>query len=301
MPRLRQPTVEAMRLLVITPWGDMECLSYPYNSDSWINSHSKLDTMTITITGHAEIDQQHELLDSAVGRLAFFCSEAERRPDATCDTCNAFKLKHCRSTLRMIAGELAASLSGHSAYEEKMMELLPATPSCLAHVKAHKSAHEGIARQLKKLTLQIANDSPRAIGHLMMHVVGDWLGNHSTLFDTRLVRLGKSDSPKVDLDSELVTMLDQHVFPNRPTKSKASSSTCAALRGMKLEVRGRFESLSPAQRRVFWLVVGGKTNREIADELRVSVNTIKTHRAAIFQKMEVSSALELVKKADALS
>ena len=256
--------------------------------------------MTISLTGHAEIDQQHELLDSTVGRLAFFCAEAEHRPDVTCDTCNAIKQKHCRSVLSKIAGELAAFLSGHSAYEEKMMELLPATPSCQAHVKAHKSAHEGIAKQLRKLTLQIANDSPREVGTLMMRVVGDWLGDHSTLFDTRLVHLGKSDFPKVDFDSELVTMLDQHVFPNRPTKSKVSASTYIALRGKKLEIRGRFESLSPAQRQVFWLVVGGKTNREITDELHVSVNTIKTHRAAVFQKMDVRSALELVKKAEFL-
>lgn len=133
-----------------------------------------------------------------------------------------------------------------------------------------------------------------------MRVVGDWLGDHSNLFDTRLVHLGKSDLPKVDFDSELVTMLDQHVFPNRPTKSRATHGTSAELRGKKLEIRGRFESLSPAQRQVFWLVVGGKGNREIADELHVSVNTVKTHRAAVFQKMDVKSALELVKRADVL-
>jgi DNA-binding NarL/FixJ family response regulator len=131
-------------------------------------------------------------------------------------------------------------------------------------------------------------------------VVGNWLGDHSTLFDTRLVRLGKADLPKIDFDSELVTMLDQHVFPNRPTRSKLSSNSSAAFRVKKLEVRGRFESLSPAQRRVFWLVFGGKTNREIGNELGISVNTIKTHRAAIFQKMDVKSLLELVKKADLL-
>ncbi len=53
----------------------------------------------------------------------------------------------------------------------------------------------------------------------------------------------------------------------------------------KLEVRGCFESLSPAQRRVFWLIFGGQTNREIGNELGVSVNTIKTHRAAIDHRL----------------
>lgn len=257
--------------------------------------------MMITVTGHAEIDQQHELLENTLGRLAVFCSEAAHHPNITCDACNAIKQKHCRSVLTSIAGELGAFLAGHSAYEEKMMELLPPTPSCQSHVKAHKAAHEGIARQLKKLCLQVADDcSPRKVGTLIMRVVGDWLGDHSNHFDARLVNLGGQGSPKIDFDSELVTMLDRHVFPNRPTKSKGNSATTAAMRGRKLEVRGRFESLSPAQRAVFWLVVSGKTNREIADELRVSVNTIKTHRAAVFQKMEVTTAMELVKKADVL-
>jgi DNA-binding CsgD family transcriptional regulator/hemerythrin len=256
--------------------------------------------MKINLTGHAEIDQQHELLDSTVGRLAFFCSEAEHNPDATCDGCNEVKQKHCRSALTAITGELAAFLAGHSAYEEKMMELLPSTPVCMAHVKAHKSAHEGVAKQMKKLSFQVANESPRDVSTLIWRVIGDWLGDHSTLFDTRLVRLGKSDFPEIDFDSELVTMLDQHVFPNRPTRSKVSSSANAVFQAKRLEVRGRFETLSPAQRRVFWLVFAGKTNGEISDVLGVSVNTIKTHRAAIFQKMDVKSVLELVKKADVL-
>ncbi len=256
--------------------------------------------MTTNLTGHAEIDQQHELLDSTVGQLAAFCSEAERNPDATCDGCNTVKQKHCRFVLASIAGELAAYLAGHSAYEEKMMELLPDTPSCLAHVKAHKSAHEGIAKQLKKLSAQTSNESPREVGASIVHLVGDWLGDHCKLFDTRLVRLGKSDLPRIDFDSELVTMLDQHVFPNRPTKAKPSSNSSVAFQGKRLEVRGRFESLSPAQRQVFWLAVGGKTNREIGNALGVSINTIKTHRAAIFQKMDVKSVLELAKKADVL-
>jgi len=256
--------------------------------------------MTINLTGHAEIDQQHELLDSTVEQLALLCSEAKHNPDTTCEECNAFKQKRCSFVLASIASELTAFLTGHAAYEEKMMELLPDTPSCQEHVKAHKSAHQGIAKQLKKFSLQINNENPREVSILMRRVVGDWLGDHSTLFDTRLVRLGKFNSTKIDFDGELVTMLDQYVFPNRPTKSKVSLKSKVALQGKKLEARGRFESLSPAQRQVFWLVVGGKTNREIVSTLNVSINTIKTHRAAIFQRMDVKSVLELVKKADVL-
>jgi DNA-binding CsgD family transcriptional regulator/hemerythrin len=256
--------------------------------------------MALNLTGHAEIDQQHELLDSAIARLATFCPEAKLDPTISCDRCNAFKKMHCASSLTSIAHELSAFLAGHSAYEEKMMELLPKTPTCQEHVKAHKSAHEGIARQLKKFSAHVVEENPREVSAMMTRTVGGWLGDHCRLFDTRLVSLGKFDETRVDFDGELVTMLDQYVFPNRPTKLKSSLSTNTALQGKKLEVRGRFESLSPAQRQVFWLVVAGKTNREIGDTLNVSINTIKTHRAAIFQRMDVKSVLELVKKADVL-
>jgi DNA-binding CsgD family transcriptional regulator/hemerythrin len=256
--------------------------------------------MATNFTGHAEIDQQHELLDSTVGQLELFCSEAKHNPNTTCDGCNAFKQKHCSLALASIASDLAGFLAGHAAYEEKMMELLPDTPICQQHVKAHKSAHQGIVKQLNKLSLQVVNESPRDVSVLMRQIIGGWLGDHSTSFDTRLVRLGKFDSTEIDFDGELVTMLDEYVFPNRPTKSKVSLKANFELQGKKLEARGRFESLSPAQRQVFWLVASGKKNSEISNILSVSINTIKTHRAAIFHKMDVKSALELVKKADVL-
>jgi DNA-binding CsgD family transcriptional regulator/hemerythrin len=256
--------------------------------------------MAINLSGHAEIDQQHELLENTVGQLALFCSEDKNNPDATCDGCNAFKQKRCSFVLASIASELTDFLAGHAAYEEKMMELLPCTPICQEHVKAHKSAHQGIAKHLKRLSLQVATENPRDVSTLMRRIVGDWLGDHSTSFDTRLVRLGKFNSTKTDFDSELVSMLDEYVFPSRPTISKASLKVSVALQEKKLETRERFESLSPAQRQVFWLVAGGKTNREIGNILTVSINTVKTHRAAIFHKMDVKSALELVKKVDVL-
>jgi len=255
--------------------------------------------MTPHQTGHAEIDQQHEILESMIDQLSAFCSEVEQASDVVCDRCSSIKRQRCTSSIASITSELAAFLIGHATYEERMMELLPDTPSCQAHIKAHKAAHEGIYKQLKKLSPQIVNESPRAASARMRQVVSDWLGDHLAM-DCRLVGLGKSTEPKIDFDGELVAMLDQHVFPNRPTMAKISSGTNLGLQRKKLEVRGRFESLSPNQRAVFWLVVSGKKNRDIAGELGITVNTVKTHRAAVFQKMEVGSALELVKKADVL-
>ena len=88
----------------------------------------------MTTTGHAEIDQQHELLDHMVEQLADFCSEAEKVAEPACSHCPALKSRHCSNTLAAITSELMAFLQGHAVYEEKMMDLLPATPSCLSEL-----------------------------------------------------------------------------------------------------------------------------------------------------------------------
>ncbi len=251
-------------------------------------------------TGNAEIDQQHAILDSMVGQLSVFCSELKLDPDAKCEKCSSIKRQQCTVTLASITSELTAFLIGHATYEEKMMALLPDTPSCQTHIKGHKAAHEGILRQLKKISIEVVNKSPQAICTQMFQVIRNWLGEHVAKFDSPLVGLGKIALPEIDFDGELVAMLDEHVFPNRPTITKKSLGTEFALERKKLEIRGRFESLSTAQRAVFWLVVSGKKNPEIAEALGVTVNTIKTHRASVFHKMEVKSVLELVKKADIL-
>lgn len=253
--------------------------------------------MAIQHTGNAEIDQQHTILESMVEQLQRFCPESPHQANPRCVRCQPVTRQECVTTLENLVNKLAAFLIGHATYEERMMELLPATPVCQAHIKAHKAAHEGIARQLKRLALQVLNDDPRAASQTLWHLLDDWLGDHAPLFDNRLVRLGKSAAPEFDFDAELVAMLDQHVFPNRPTKQAPNDSSAQRNR---LEIRGRFESLTPAQRKVFWLVVGGQKNAEIAEKLDISINTVKSHRSAIFQKFEVVSVVELIKKTDIL-
>jgi two-component system response regulator DctR len=43
------------------------------------------------------------------------------------------------------------------------------------------------------------------------------------------------------------------------------------------------------------LLVSGKLNKVIAEELAIAVRTVEVHRARIFEKMGVRSAVELVK------
>lgn len=254
--------------------------------------------MTVSQTGNAEIDQQHEILDAMLVRLEARCQEVGENPEATCGDCSEERQQQCRSRLAAMIGELSLFIVGHSTYEERMMELLPDTPTCQAHIRAHKAAHEGVVRQLKKLAMRVASQPPRETSIDVWRTIGDWLGDHSSLFDNRLVRMTKSASAAPDYDGELVVMLDRHVFPNRPIAQKSMSGNNLSRQKAKMDARGRIESLSPMQKKVFWLVLAGRKNRQIAEELGITVNTVKTHRAAIFLKMDVSSVVELVKKAD---
>ncbi len=61
------------------------------------------------------------------------------------------------------------------------------------------------------------------------------------------------------------------------------------------EIARRVNKLTPRERQVMDLVVEGKSNRVIADELGVSPKTIEVHRANVMQKMEAGSLAGLVR------
>lgn len=60
------------------------------------------------------------------------------------------------------------------------------------------------------------------------------------------------------------------------------------------ERRARLASLTPREREVMELVVAGRLNKQIADELGISLKTVEVHRARVMAKMAVGSVAELV-------
>ena len=58
-------------------------------------------------------------------------------------------------------------------------------------------------------------------------------------------------------------------------------------------VEARLATLTAREREVMDLILEGKYNKVIADELSVSMRTVEAHRSRIFDKMAVRSAVEL--------
>jgi two-component system response regulator DctR len=73
----------------------------------------------------------------------------------------------------------------------------------------------------------------------------------------------------------------------------ASSRAALAARDNAGGVRSRLAELTEREQEVMRLVVEGRPNKLIADALDISVRTVEVHRARVFDKMQVRSAVEL--------
>lgn len=66
-----------------------------------------------------------------------------------------------------------------------------------------------------------------------------------------------------------------------------------------LEARRRgvddsYDLLSVREKEILLLLASGKSNRDIADELHISVSTVETHRNNVFQKLHLHNLAELI-------
>lgn len=71
----------------------------------------------------------------------------------------------------------------------------------------------------------------------------------------------------------------------------------ASMQSRELETEDinlRLNALSNRERQVLKLVVDGRLNKQIADDLGISIKTVKVHRANVMKNMRVRSLAELV-------
>jgi FixJ family two-component response regulator len=60
---------------------------------------------------------------------------------------------------------------------------------------------------------------------------------------------------------------------------------------------GRLSLLTTREREVLDLVVAGRLNKSIADQLGISIKTVEVHRARVMEKMQAKSLAELIQTA----
>jgi two-component system response regulator DctR len=74
------------------------------------------------------------------------------------------------------------------------------------------------------------------------------------------------------------------------------SAQALLARRERLAAARALAELTEREREVMQLVIEGRPNKLIADALNISVRTVEVHRARVFEKMAVKSAVELANK-----
>jgi two-component system response regulator DctR len=85
-------------------------------------------------------------------------------------------------------------------------------------------------------------------------------------------------------DHDLVEVVESAIAADAERRSAAAD---------RATVEARLATLSAREREVMDLILEGKYNKVIADELSISMRTVEAHRSRIFDKMAVRSAVEL--------
>ena len=80
---------------------------------------------------------------------------------------------------------------------------------------------------------------------------------------------------------------------DRVEQALALSRQRLAQRAARRAVQTRLDELTEREKAVMQRVAAGLANKQIADELNISVRTVEVHRARVFEKMDVKSAVEL--------
>ena len=160
-----------------------------------------------------------------------------------------------------------------------LVQPAPAVPSCLI-LDMHMPQLDGMG------VLQ-----HMAQRHLALPVI--FLTGHGTIpLSVAAMKAGANEflTKPVDPDA-LLAAVDEAL---------ASDASRIAQRRDADELARRHAQLTPREREVFGLAIGGLLNKQIADEMGISEIMAKVHKRNLMQKMQTRTLAELVRMAEKL-
>jgi DNA-binding NarL/FixJ family response regulator len=118
------------------------------------------------------------------------------------------------------------------------------------------------------------------------------------LYAERVLRAGaRGYIMKQEGGKKLMTAI-RHVLSGQIYVSeKISSKILETFSGHRAEGSSPIEKLSDREFEVFQLIGKGKSTRDIADHLHLSIKTVEVHRANIKEKLKIKTATDLVHQA----
>lgn len=139
-------------------------------------------------------------------------------------------------------------------------------------------------------TTQLVKKNPQ-IGVIILSMYSD------ETYLTRTLAAGAKgyllkDSADVDLDRAVQT-----VAQGKPFFSPAIADTLLEDYMRQLQQRGlqdSYDLLTEREKEILQLLAEGRSNKEVAALLNLSINTVETHRTRIMQKLNLHSAADIV-------
>lgn len=106
---------------------------------------------------------------------------------------------------------------------------------------------------------------------------------------------------KTNAKSELLQAINQIINGNSylspSITSRLMKTFSSSGKGSMHEIKSCYDLLSPREREIIKLIAEGKSNKEMADVLCISIETVKTHRSNLMKKLGLKNIAEVVKYA----
>lgn len=252
-----------------------------------VDCYTFLAVVNFTINGYTDVDNEDKLSlstllhylkashDYYLGfQLPFIRKELEQALDET-DNLARLILK--------LYDEYAREIRMHMRYEEKTVfpyveSLIENQPSVSYDIDTYSKHHSQIDKQLKELKNIIIKYLPSDELHnnqltatlYDIYNNEDWLMQHSRVEDNIFIpaiRRLEHKTRQNDVSVKISNMINKNSESN--------------------------ESISDREKDVIISLVQGMSNKEIADHLCISINTVITHRINIARKLQIHSAAGL--------
>ncbi len=179
-----------------------------------------------------------------------------------------------RDSLEQLVKSVGLKADTFSSAEAFLDTELPDKPGCLV-LDIRMSGLSGLDLQEELLK--------RGIVIPIIFITG-----HGTVsMSVRAMKAGAVDFlQKPFEDQELLDLIHHAIAQNRKVRIEQAEIN---------KIEQRIKSLTMREHEILVLVTTGMLNKMIANDLAMSENTVKTHRARIMRKMEVKSLAELVR------
>ncbi|WP_254562287.1 response regulator [Dyadobacter diqingensis] len=100
------------------------------------------------------------------------------------------------------------------------------------------------------------------------------------------------NSPSKKLEDALRTILNGSIYVSTEIQQMINHQYIS---GERPEKKANASKLSPREKEVLDLILAGKVTKEIASQLDLKLTTVSTHKARIFEKLNVSNLIGLFK------